>query len=547
VPGRQVADSAEAVALAHQDVPGDRIRPDDSTPDDIVKGATAPLTARGMESFGWANAWRAQCWARLKQADKAYQLIVDNLRPFVDGSNGTAPNLFDKPARRQIHRGADPQHRRDDDLRGVRRNVPYGPPEARRVRHPEGCGAVTGRVGRLCRVAAVLLVAAGQFAPAPPAQALPGATTRGTGVVTWGASADRIGDGTADRGYRLVVRTSVGGSDLRIRVSNAFGDRPLTVDDAHAGLRSQGAAVRAGTDKQLTFGGSRTVTVPPGASAWSDPLPGEVPAQADLVVSLHTPDAAGPASGHGMALQTSYISDGDHTGEDGAANWTRTTGSWWYLDAVSVRPADAGTGAVAALGDSITDGWQSSVDLDRRWPDYLARRLAAAGTTVKGVADEGISGNKVLTDDGGGQSALHRLDRDVLSQPGVRTVFLFEGVNDLKAHTGVTADDLIAGYREIVRRAHAAGKCVVASTIGPFEGWPEWDPAGEAVRQDVNRFIRDGGAFDGVADFDRTLRNPYDPERVLPFFDGGDHLHPDDKGMQAMADTVDLGSLDCGR
>ncbi|MFG2886212.1 SGNH/GDSL hydrolase family protein [Streptomyces sp. NPDC048297] len=406
-----------------------------------------------------------------------------------------------------------------------------------------------GRLGRVCRVAAVLLVAAaGQSAPAPPVQALTGATTRGTGVVTWAASAERVGVGTADRGYRLVVRTSVGGSDLRVRLTNAFGDRPLTVDDVHAGLRGQGAVLRAGTDRQLTFHGSRTVTVPPGAFAWSDPLPGEVPAQADLVVSLHTPDAAGPASGHSLAMQASYIGDGDHTGEDGAAGWTRTTGSWWYLDAVSVRPAHTGTGAVVALGDSLTDGWQSTADRDRRWPDHLARRLAAAvGTAVKGVANEGLSGNKVLTDDGGGQGALHRLDRDVLSQPGVRTVFLFEGVNDLKAHAGVTADDLIAGYREIVRRAHAAGACVVAATIGPFQGWPEWDPAGEAVRQDVNRFIRHSGAFDGVADFDRTLRDPDDPQRILPRYDGGDHLHPGDEGMRAMADAVDLSSLDCGR
>jgi lysophospholipase L1-like esterase len=365
-------------------------------------------------------------------------------------------------------------------------------------------------------------------------------------VVTWAASADRMGEGTAGQGYRLIVRTSVGGTGVRVRFTNAFGDRPLTLDGVYAGLRDRGAAVRPGSNRPLTFGGTRAVTLPAGAVAWSDPLPGGIPAGTDLVVSLHTPDAAGPATGHGMAMQTSYTGQGEHTAEDSGADWTRTTGSWWYIDAVSVRAAGAAGGAVAALGDSITDGWQSTTDLDRRWPDYLARRLSAARTAVRGVANEGISGNKVLAD-GAGQAALHRLDRDVLTQPGVRTVFLFEGVNDLKAHTGVTAADLVAGYREIARRAHAAGKCVVIATVGPFKGWPEWDPAAEAVRQEVNRYLRGSAEFDAVTDFDHVLRSPYDPERLLPFFDGGDHLHPDDKGMQALADAVAPAALDCAR
>ncbi|MEV1081870.1 SGNH/GDSL hydrolase family protein [Streptomyces sp. NPDC050211] len=374
--------------------------------------------------------------------------------------------------------------------------------------------------------------------PAAPAYA---SDERPREVITWGASADRLGDGVADRGYRLVVHTSAAGTDLRIRLSNAFGDRPITFDSAYAGLRKAGAELVRGSNRRLTFGGARSVTVPAGETVLSDPLPGKLPAATDLVISIHTPDAAGPATGHGMAMATSYTTQGDHTADEGAANWTGTTGSWFYLDAVSVR---AGSAAVVALGDSITDGWQSTTDLNRRWPDYLARRLRQADTDVKGVANEGISGNKVLAD-GLGQSALNRLERDVLSQPGVRTVFLFEGVNDIKAHTGVTAQDLVDGYRKIIARAHAAGKCVVGATVGPFKGWSEWDPAAEAVRQEVNQFIRSGGEFDAVTDFDRVLRSPYDPERILPFFDNGDHLHPNDKGMQAMADAVDLDSLDC--
>ncbi|MET8036861.1 SGNH/GDSL hydrolase family protein [Streptomyces sp. NPDC005345] len=395
--------------------------------------------------------------------------------------------------------------------------------------------------GRLVALAAVM----GAATAVQPLSTTARAANGTHDVVTWAAAADRVGDGVADRGYRLVVHTSVGGDNLRVRVSNALGDRPVTFDSVYAGLQSSGAGLVHAGNRRLTFGGARSVTVPAGATAYSDPLPGRIAAESNLVISLHSPDAAGPATGHGMAMQTSYVSEGDHTAEESATNWAGTTGSWFYLDAVTVR-APSATGAVVALGDSITDGWQSSTDLNRRWPDYLARRLRTSTvTTVRGVANEGISGNKVLAD-GAGRSALNRLDQDVLSHPGVRTVFLFEGVNDIKAHTGVTAQDMITGYRRIIERAHAAGTCVVGATIGPFKGWSEWDPAAETVRQEVNVFVRDSGAFDAVTDFDKALRSPYDPERILPFFDNGDHLHPNDKGMQAMADAVNPKDLECG-
>ncbi|MFD7219819.1 SGNH/GDSL hydrolase family protein [Streptomyces sp. NPDC059892] len=365
-------------------------------------------------------------------------------------------------------------------------------------------------------------------------------------VVTWGASAERQGAGPADRGYRLIVRTSVGGTDPRVRLSNAFGDHPVTFASAYAGLRKQGAELIRGSNRRLTFGGAASVTVPAGETVLSDPLPGRLAAGSDLAVSLYVTGARGPTTGHGMAMQTNYAAAGDHTAEEGAANWTDPTGSWYWLDAVSVETS-AKTRAVVTLGDSITDGWASSTDRNRRWPDYLSQRLLAApGSTVKGVANEGISGNKVLAD-GAGESALNRLERDVLSQPGVGTVFLFEGINDIKAHSGVTVDDLIAGYRRIIDRVHAAGKCVVGATVMPFKGWYEYDTEGEAVRQGVNDWIRNSGAFDAVTDFDRITRNPYDQQRILPFFDGGDHLHPNDKGMQAMADAVDLSALRCAR
>ncbi|MFF0713855.1 SGNH/GDSL hydrolase family protein [Streptomyces bauhiniae] len=402
---------------------------------------------------------------------------------------------------------------------------------------------MSGR-GRACRAAAVLLLTlAGQATPAlavtPPA----GATVRGSGVVTWAASAQRTGQG-ADRAYRLIVKVSAGGTDLRVRLSNAYGDHPLTVDSAHAGLQAEGASLKPGSNRALTFGGKHTVSVPAGGAVWSDPLPGRLPAGARLAVSLRTPDARGPATGHEMALTTSYLGRDADPGGDGDTGWALTTGSWWYLDAVSVRPAHPRSGAVVALGDSITDGWGSTPGLDRRWPDDLARRLRADGT---GVANEGMSGNRVLSDNNGGPSAGRRLERDVLSQPGVRTVILYEGVNDLKAHQGASAAEIVAGYREITKRAHAAGLCVVGATVAPFKGWLQWDPKAEAVRREVNHQVRTGGDFDAVADIDRALRDPRDPARLRPDLDSGDHLHPGDDGMRAIAGAVDPPSRDCRR
>ncbi|MFF8841363.1 SGNH/GDSL hydrolase family protein [Streptomyces sp. NPDC015127] len=368
-----------------------------------------------------------------------------------------------------------------------------------------------------------------------------------TQVVTWAASADRLGVAAQDLTYRLVVRTSAGGSALRVRLSNAFGEQPVTFGTVRAGLRASGAAVVPGSDRALTFGGAGSVTVPPGGAVYSDPLPGSVRPGSDLAVSLYVRQAAGTATGHRMGLQTSYVAPvGDHAADESATPYTRTVRSWFYLDAVVVD-ARRGIGAVAALGDSITDGASSTPDTNRRWPDFLAARLQNDPTTrIKGVANEGISGNKVLSD-GSGESALKRLDRDVLSQRGVRTMVLFEGVNDIKATPAPTAGELIAGYRRIVEWAQAAGVCVVGATVMPYEGWREWTAGGEAVRQQVNAFIRNGGLFDEVVDFDAAIRDPARPSRMLPAYDGGDHLHPNDAGMRVTAEAVDTDQLRCTR
>jgi len=409
------------------------------------------------------------------------------------------------------------------------------------LRHAEGPRPVRARSARAGRLGALLLLAGA--IQATPVHAtddqtpftVVGAPANRRGVVTWGASAERMDDAAADRGYRLVVHTSTAGSDLRIRLSNAFGDRPVTFDSVYAGRRQEGARLVPGSNRRMTFDGAPSVTVPAGAATLSDPLPGRLPAATDLVVSIHSPDAAGPATGHWMAMQTSYTTEGDHTAEESAAHWTQTTGSWFYLDAVSVRPP-AGTAAVVALGDSITDGSGSSGRL-HRWPDVLADRVPS-----RSVVDEGIAGNKVLSDDPvSGPSVLHRLDRDVLSQPGLRTVIMLEGINDLRSTTPpATAAQIIAGYRQVIARVHARGARILGATITPVEGSARYDAAMEQQRQAVNGWIRTSHAFDGVVDFASAVADPADPLRLLPSYDSGDHLHPDNAGYQAMGEAVDL-------
>ncbi|MEE1825218.1 RICIN domain-containing protein [Streptomyces sp. BE20] len=368
-----------------------------------------------------------------------------------------------------------------------------------------------------------------------------------TQVVTWAASTDRLGNAVQDRTHRLIVHTSTGGSGLRIRLSNAFGQQPVTFGAGRVGLRSSGAAVTPGRNSPLTFNGASSVTVPAGGTVYSDPLDTTVQAGSDLAVSLYVQQASGTASGHKAARQTSYVApQGDHAADDAGTSFTQTVTTWSYLDAVVVD-APTGTGAVATLGDSITDGLNSTQNTNRRWPDVLAARLQnTPGNLVKGVANEGISGNEVLKDHNNfGESAVRRLDRDVLSQRGLRTVVLLEGINDI-IRSAPTAQALTDGYRDIVDRAHAAGVCVMGATIMPYQGSAYWTAAGEQVRQQVNEVIRSGALFDAVVDFDAVMRDPAQPSRLLPSYDG-DHLHPNDAGMRAMGEAVSVDNLRCTR
>ncbi|MEV6604143.1 SGNH/GDSL hydrolase family protein [Kutzneria sp. NPDC051319] len=339
-----------------------------------------------------------------------------------------------------------------------------------------------------------------------------------------------------DQTVRMIVHPRADGRLVRIRLSNTFGDRPVTFGRSTVGLSAGGGAVVTGTLRAVTFGGAASTTVPAGREALSDPLRLNVKAGGDLAVSVYLPTDTGPATYHRAAYQTNYVSvAGDHTGDTAATGFTTTAGHYFFLDSVSVGGTSS-AGTVVALGDSITDG-SGSAGSYHRWPDVLAGRIFR-----QSVVDEGIAGNKVLSDDAvSGQSVLHRLDRDVLSQPGLRTVIMLEGINDLRSTTPpATAAQIIAGYRQIIARVHARGARILGATITPVEGSARYDANMEQQRQAVNTWIRTSHAFDGVVDFAATLADPADQLRLLPAYDSGDHLHPDNAGYQAMGNAVDL-------
>ena len=348
---------------------------------------------------------------------------------------------------------------------------------------------------------------------------------------------------------RLIVRASIGGNRVRVRVSNEMGTTALQIGAAHIAQRQGGAQIAAGSDRVLTFSGSPSITIPPGAPALSDPVNLSFAALSDLVVSLHLPVATRTTTVHPNALQTSYVSvAGNFTGA-AAFPVQRTTWLWPFLTEVEVTGSG---GSIVALGDSITDGSRGTTDTNNRWPDWLARRLQATPDTGGlnarlGVVNRGISGNRLLASAAAGslagRNALERFERDVLATAGARYLIVLLGINDLGNSTAaapVTANTLIAGYRQLIARAHAKGIAVVGATLTPFQGAGYYTLQRDAERQALNNWIRTGNEVDGVIDFDRALRDPANALRLLPAYDSGDHLHPSNSGYQAMGNAVPL-------
>jgi lysophospholipase L1-like esterase len=368
---------------------------------------------------------------------------------------------------------------------------------------------------------------------------------------TWAAATSghpAVGPWT-DRTLRLVVHTSAGGPRLRLRFDNTFASAPVGIESATVAVQARGAAA-VDTPVPVTFRDAAGTSIAAGAQTYSDPLDFPVPADTNLLVSFRLTGTVSALPVHRFANQRSYVSrPGDHTTDPSAAAFTGGISYWPLLAGVDVG---GGPGSVVLLGDSITDGSRSTVDANRRWPDLLFDRLQAQDAVPHyGMVNQGISANRVVTDgypgDGTssvqtGVSALNRLDRDVFAQTSARTVVVFEGVNDLRF--GADADQVAAGLREIAERARARGLKVFAATILPCGGNVLCTPAMEAERAELNAWLRGGGGgFDGLFDFDAALRDPTDPTRMLPAYDGGDNLHPNDAGMAAMAQTVDLEAL----
>ena len=349
-----------------------------------------------------------------------------------------------------------------------------------------------------------------------------------------------------DTTLRQVVRLSTGGTSLRLRLTNVYGDAPLAVARATVAVRpaaARGTAEPGAAPVEVTFRGAGATSVPAGAEWVSDPVPLAVPDGADLVVSLHLPGPTPAPSVHFEGVSTVFTAPGDATCA-GAAAFSPLGTTRYFLDGVDVTTPSRGS--VVFLGDSITDGVKSVVDQDHRYPDVVADRLLGRPDARQfGVLNAGLSANRLLTDAGlGGESVLARFERDVLGQTGVRTVVLLEGINDIHSSYGeVDPAAMTAVYEQLVARAHDAGVRVVGGTLLPFEGAPRYTEEGERDRLAVNAWIRTSGVFDAVVDFDAALRDPAHPARLLPRYDTGDHVHPNDAGLAAMGRAVDLSLL----
>jgi lysophospholipase L1-like esterase len=406
---------------------------------------------------------------------------------------------------------------------------------------------ITGVPRRSALPLAGALLAAALAFTAPQLHAESWTAAHWTG--TWGAGAGgpplaAKRQPLSNQTLRLIVHTSIGGSRVRIRLSNEMGDTPLTIGAAHIALRANGADIDAATDRPLTFSGSTSITIPAGAPVLSDPVDLKLPAQSDLAVSVYLPGQVGVATVHATASQANYVSQpGNFTGSASLPT-QGTIHSWPFLTEVDV---DGGAGAIVTFGDSITDGTRSTSDTNTRWPDFLARRLQALGGSGQlGVVNRGISGNRLLSDAGGGslsgRNGLERFDRDVLATAGVRYVTVLLGINDIghSKESPVSAVDLIAGYRQLISRAHEKGIAILGATLTPVGGSKYETPENEELRQAVNHWIRNSGELDGVIEFDVVTRDPQHPERFLPAYDSGDHLHPNSVGYEAMGKAVSL-------
>ena len=346
--------------------------------------------------------------------------------------------------------------------------------------------------------------------------------------------------GFSDETVRDIVHTSAGGSEIRIRLSNVFGRTPLTINDVRVARRSSGAQTVPGSGHQVTFGGKDKVTIPAGQREFSDPVTMSVGAEQDLAVSIFARGATGPATWHPGADATSYYSTpGDHAQASGGADYPNKIPAWYFLDGVDVVNPNL-AGAVVTFGASTTDGDGSTPDANERYPDDLARKLLALPPGKQlSVLNAGIASNQLLGSSGtAGQPAVTRLYRDAINQSGVKAIIIWEGTNDIGGHPGITASQLTSAYKRLISEAHTHGIAIIGVTLQPDQGASYYTPAGNQVREAVNTWITTSGAFNAVLNFDAALQDPADPAELLPAYDSGDYLHPNDAGYQAAVNAI---------
>jgi lysophospholipase L1-like esterase len=413
-----------------------------------------------------------------------------------------------------------------------------------------GAGALARRFGRLLLASALL---AALIAPAA-VQAAPRKPAADIWVGTWEASPEPQRPplvNLSNQTVRQVAHISLGGIFIRLRLSNEYGDRPLTIGAAHLGLATgAGGAVQPGTDQKVTFSQQPGITIPPGGLVLSDPISMNIPNEANVAVSLYFPGQVGAVTEHYFAMQTSSMTPGDATAAPSLPAGAATITKQVVLTGLYIS-AGNGTKTVVTLGDSLAAGFGSTPDLNHRWPDYFSDRiLGPKGLPGLSVVNAGIGGNRLLHDFFG-PNALARFDRDVLSPPNTGFLIVELGINDLGLPGGrnlpdeeVSADDMIAGFRQLIVRANDHGIKVFFGTIPPFGGFTErpgfYSDAAEIKRETINNWIRTNKEAQGYIDFEAALRDPAKPGRLNPKFDSGDHLDPNDAGYKAMSDAVEL-------
>lgn len=349
-----------------------------------------------------------------------------------------------------------------------------------------------------------------------------------------------------DQTIRMIVRTSIGGERIRLQFSNAQGAEPVRMGSVHVAMADQDSSIQPDSDRTVTFGGSTSVTLYPGALVISDPVDLSVPALTELAVSLYLPERSDARTVHELALNTTWVGDGNQTDATEFSD-SESNRTYFWLTGMEVD-AEPEAGLIVAFGDSITDGFTTTPDAHLAWPAILAERLQDNESTDHlGIINVGISGNRVLNFITG-SSALTRFDRDVLARSGVRWIILLEGINDINftaipggpVGSDITAENIIEGLSQLVDRAHAHGFKVMGATLTPMGGLWLHNESTEGMRQTVNDWIRNSGKYDALVDFDAVTRDPGNPQHLNPAHNSGDNIHPNDEGNVAMANAINI-------